>query len=343
MSHLEDVLLRLLTGRGLGVAAFAFAVVGVVVFLVASRLAKHADAVADATGLGRVWIGSLLLAASTSLPELITGVNASLLGAVDIGVGDLFGATLSNMLMLAILDLTYARRRMLHQVALDQTLIATLATVLVVAATAAIAIGGGIALGRVGLDTVFIVAFYVFGMHAVYRSITVVPSVPEQLVLGDTSRTVLRSGLRGFAFAAVGLAVAAPLLVISAQAVATEAGQSQTMVGTILVGLTTSFPEIAATIAAVRMGALDLAVGNIFGSSAFNMCILFVMDLAYGEGPVLAAASPTHVKTGLFAALVLALATMGILARAQSRVGVARIESVAIVFAYVTVVILLVD
>jgi cation:H+ antiporter len=343
MSHLEDVLLRLLTGRGLGVAAFAFAVVGGAVFLMASRLAKHADAVADATGLGRVWVGSLLLAASTSLPELITGVNASLLGAVDIGVGDLFGATLSNMLMLAILDLTYARRRLLHQVALDQTLIAALATVLVLAATAAIAIGGGMALGRVGLATVFIVGFYIFGMHAVYRSITVVPLVPEQLVLGDTNRTVLRGGLRGFAVAAVGLAIAAPLLVISAQAVSIEAGQSQTMVGTILVGLTTSFPEIAATIAAVRMGALDLAVGNIFGSSAFNMCILFAMDLAYGEGSVLGAASPTHVTTGLFAALVLALATMGILARAQSRVGVARIESVAIVFAYVTVVILLID
>lgn len=343
MSQVEDTLLQFLTGRGLAVAAVAFALVGAVVFLVASRLARHADAIADATGLGRVWIGSLLLAASTSLPELITGINAAVLGAVDIGVGDLFGASLSNVVMLAVLDLTHARRRILHHVALDHTLVAALAIVLVTMATVAISVGGFVPIGPVGLDTLLIVALYAFGMHAVYRSIGVAPSVPEQLVLGDTSRTVLRDGLQGFALGALGLVVAAPALVISAQAVAIEAGQSQTMVGTILVGLTTSFPEIAATIAAVRMGALDLAVGNIFGSSAFNMCILFAMDLAYVGGPVLGAASSAHVQTGLFAVLALALGTMGILARAQRRVAVVRIESLGIVAAYVTVVVLLIQ
>lgn len=343
MSGLADALLGLLTGRGVFVPAAAFALVGVVVFLVASRLAKHADAIADATGLGRVWIGSVLLAASTSLPELLTDVNAAVLGAVDIGVGDLFGSTLSNMLLLAVVDIAYAQRRMLHHVALDHTLVAALAIVLTTVATAAVSLGGFVSLGIVGLDTVLIFALYLFGMHAVYRSIGVAPSVPEQLALGDTSGTVLRRGLQGFALGALGLLLAAPALVIAAQAVAIEAGQSQTMVGTILVGFTTSFPEIAATLAALRMGALDLAVGNIFGSNAFNMCILFAMDLAYVGGPVLGAASADHVQTGLFAVLALALGTMGILARAQRRVTVVRIESLGIVAAYVTVVLLLIQ
>lgn len=340
VSEIEDALLPLLTGRGLGLPSAVFALVGAAVFLVASRLAKHADAIADATGLGRVWIGSLLLAASTSLPELTTDVNAALLGAVDIGVGDLFGSTLANMLMLAVLDIAYARRLILHNVALDHTLVASLAIVLTVVATTAISIGGFVPLGVVGLDTVVILGLYLFGMHAVYRSIAV-PSVPKQLELGETGRTVLRGGLVGFGLGALGLLVTAPALVVSAQALAIEAGQSDTMVGTILVGFTTSFPEIAATVAAVRMGAVDLAVGNIFGSNAFNMCILFAMDLAYVGGPVLGAAAAEHVQSGLLAVLALGLGTMGILARAERRVAAVRLESLGIVAAYLTALFLL--
>jgi cation:H+ antiporter len=343
MNALAAMLLDLLTGKGAGVALAGFVVVGTVVFLAAARLAKHSDAIADATGLGRVWIGSLLLAASTSLPELVTDINAAVLGAVDIGVGDLFGSTLANMLVLAVLDLVYARRRILHQVAFDHTLVGTLAIVLTTVATAAVALRGLAPLGIVGLDTVLIVALYLFGMHAVYRSIGVLPSPPEQLELGDTRRGVLIAGVQGFALGALGILVAAPALVITADAVAIETGQTQTAVGTILVGAATSFPEIAATVAAVRMGAFDLAVGNIFGSNAFNMCVLFAMDLAYRGGPVLAAASPTHVLTGLFAVLTLALGVMGILARAQRRLGVVRVESLLIVAAYLTVLALLVE
>jgi cation:H+ antiporter len=140
----------------------------------------------------------------------------------------------------------------------------------------------------------------------------------------------------------LGLLVAAPALVITAQAVALETGQTDTMVGTVLVGVTTGFPEIAATVSAVRMGALDLAVGNIFGSNAFNMCVLFAMDVVYVGGPVLASASTTHVLTGLCAVLTLALGVMGILARAQRRIGVVRVESLLIVAVYAGVLWLLI-
>jgi cation:H+ antiporter len=335
MDYLDQMAFLALTGKGLGLPATVFVLLGGLVFIAASRLAKHADAISDATGLGRVWIGSVLLAASTSLPELLTDVNAAAVGAVDIGVGDLFGSTLANMVVLAILDIVYARRRILHNVAFDHVLVAALAIVLTTLATAGIAANGFARLGPVGLETVLIVGLYLFGMHAVFRSIGVVASPPVQLTLGDTRRTVLLRGARGFALGTIALALTAPALVVTARAVALEAGQTETMVGTVLVGVTTSFPEIAATVAAVRAGAFDLAVGNIFGSSAINMCILFAMDVAYAGESVLAAAATTHVQTGLAAVLVLGLGTMGILARAQRRFGVLRVESLFIVAVYV--------
>jgi hypothetical protein len=102
------------------------------------------------------------------LPELLTDVNAAAVGAVDIGVGDLFGSTLANMVVLAILDIVYARRRILHNVAFDHVLVGALAIVLTTLATAGIVANGFARLGPVGLETVLIVGLYLFGMHAVY-------------------------------------------------------------------------------------------------------------------------------------------------------------------------------
>ena len=124
------------------------------------------------------------------------------------------------------------------------------------------------------------------------------------------------------------------MLVLSAEALSLESGLSHAFVGTLLVGVTTSFPEMAATVSAVRLGALDLAVGNIFGSNAFNMVVLLVMDLFYLRGPVLGIASRDHLLTVLVAVTCLALGIMAILSRAQRRSGPVLLESALIVAAY---------
>jgi cation:H+ antiporter len=228
-------------------------------------------------------------------------------------------------------------------VAVDHTLVGVLAIAMTALATAAIAAGGFLSLGPIGLESLIIIAIYVFGMHAVYRAIAVAPSPPTQLELGATGASVLASGVRGFVLAAAAILIVAPLLVIAGQAVAVESGQSETLIGTALVGLTTSFPELGATVAAVRMRAFDLAVGNIFGSNAFNLCIFFAMDVAYGGLPLAQAVSPQHVVSGQFAVLVLALGVLGILARANRRIADVRLESCLIVAAYGALIVLLLD
>jgi cation:H+ antiporter len=331
----KDLVLAVLTGRGALLPLLVFAVSGAAVFKIASRLARHADAIADATGLGRIWIGTVLLAASTSLPEITTDVSAAALGAIDIGIGDLMGSTLANMLILAALDIVWTRRLLLQQAAVDHVLGGALAAVLTSIAGVAIAAGGFGRLGPVGFDTLLILLVYLLGMNAVYAASQVNrPPPTEQMELGETQTTLLRTGLRGIGLATLGLLAAAPLLVVAAEAVAIEAGVSQSFIGTTLLGLTTSFPEIVASIAAVRMGAIDLAVGNIFGSNAFNMCILFAMDLASPGAPLLARASPSHVQSALCAVLAISLGMMGIMARTQRRFAIVRTESTLIVATY---------
>lgn len=338
---MKAYVLELLTGQGPWLPLGTFVLLGAVIFAVASRLARAADAIADATGLGRAWIGVILLAGTTSLPEITTDVNASLLGAPDIGVGDLMGSTLANMLILGMLDMVYARRHILQGVSPNHAIVGLLAITLTVIAGTAISVGGFGRIGHVGIESLLIFAVYLFGMRVFYRMTRataqgLIPEEPGARV--RPTEAARRAGLRdaawAFGLAAIVLGLIAPLLVISAEAVSAETGMSETFIGTLLVGFTTSFPEIAASVAAVRLGAIDLAVGNIFGSNAFNMCVLLFMDVSYLQGPVVAAVSSEHVLSSQIAVLCMSFGVLGVLGKIERRTAAARVESILIVASY---------
>lgn len=332
---LKQAALQALTGHGTGLPALAFLLAGALVFALGSQLARGADVIAETTGLGRAWVGTVLLAASTSLPEIATAVNAALLGIPDIGVGDLMGAMLVNMLILAIVSLVFARQRILQSVALSHAAVGLLAIVLTVIAATSIAAGGMGRIGWIGIETLLMGALYAVGMRAFFRQVSDTPGGrPARTTEDPAQKRRQQRALRGFAAAALLLAVIAPLLVVSAEAVALESGLTEALVGTLLVGFTTSFPEMAATIAAVRMRAYDLAVGNVYGSNAFNMAILLLMDIAYRDGPVLASVSRAHLVSAQVAVLCMAFGLMAILRRLQQREGPARTESILIIVCY---------
>lgn len=138
----------------------------------------------------------------------------------------------------------------------------------------------------------------------------------------------------GFAAAALAILVAAPLLADSAVKIAEATGISTTFIGTSLVAITTSLPELVTTFAAVRLGAFDLAVGNLFGSNAFNMCVMFFADVAYRPGSLLNAVNNTHAVTALVGILLMNVGLMGIIYRAKKRFPLIEPNGVLIVVGY---------
>lgn len=82
-------------------------------------LSRSADAIAEQTKIGRVWIGTVLLAGATSLPEVCTDMSAAWFGAVDLAVGDLFGSSIANMLILAVLDPVPPHEQVLKKAAFE--------------------------------------------------------------------------------------------------------------------------------------------------------------------------------------------------------------------------------
>jgi cation:H+ antiporter len=297
-----------------------FVVMAIVVVMAGIALTRCADAFAEATGLGRIWVGSIALAAATSLPELATDITAIRLGSPNLAVGDLFGSTMANMLILAIIDLLPPRRGVLRQATIDQTLMAALAICLTTLAAILIFIHPSISIGGVSPGSVLIFMSYLVGIWAIYqylsssdRKTEIKESQAPQHELEPLKPIVIR-----FLISTGIIFTAAPLLAWSAKGIAEVTGLGGTFVGTLFVGLVTSLPELSSCLAAVRIGAFDLAVGNLFGSNAFNMAIFLPLDLAMPESIYLSL-DTNHVLSALIGVMLMALGTAAIVYRAKGR------------------------
>jgi len=287
---------------------FMFVLSGAVIVFAGAKLSQYGDQLAEMTKLGRLWIGVVLMAAATSLPEVFTTVSAGWLNMPDLAAGDLFGAGLSNMLTLGLIDLLHRRARVWQQAALGHTLTAALAMVLTGLAAFFVLLQINVNHLGVGLGSLTLMILYVLGMRLVFRQEDMVRRQREQEALVEgtlakqdavSRRVELQRAVGGFVACALALLVVAPFLAWSANRIADETGTSATFIGTSLVAITTSLPELVASIAAVRLGAFDLAVGNLFGSNAFNMAAFAFVDLAYRDGSVLSSVSTTHALTAL--------------------------------------------
>lgn len=331
---------EILAGTGPIISIAVLAVLGAAVFLVASRLAHDADAIAEETGWGGLWMGSMLLAAATSLPELLTDVNAVLLDVPDIGAGDLFGSTLANMAILATVNLIFIGRHLFKNVGKEHALVGTVAIGLMLVTGIGILTGGLLRIGHIGIETLLIAVFYLVFMRMLWKS-SQAKGDGQQAVPRTPQRRRLRRAWIRFGLATAALVFLAPMLVVTAEIFAHESGLTTTFVGTLIIGLTTSFPEMSAVYAAVRIGAYDLAVGDIFGSNAFNMVIFLPMDVFYSKGPVLASVSSDHLLTILMGVICLSVGVAAVLLRTPRRRGPAVWESVLILVVYLGGIVLL--
>jgi cation:H+ antiporter len=316
----------------------------VLVVLAGTKLARYGDQIAEITGLGGLWIGVVLMAGATSLPEIFTDVSAALINEPDLAAGDLFGSNMANMLILGIIDMMHRQKRIWQQATFEHALSAGLAIFLTGLAAFLILRGSDVQYGGIGLGSMLLLLMYVFGMRVVFRQATMkrrqreLELVVEGQTAEDSKQSSKREGLRraivGFAASALVLLVAAPFLAGSASEIAEQSGISTTFVGTTLLGITTSLPELVTTIAAVRLGAFDLAVGNLFGSNAFNMAAFFFVDVAFSGGPIFHAVSDTHAMTALWSILLMSVALMGIIYRVEKRYMLIEPDSFAIILGY---------
>jgi cation:H+ antiporter len=246
------------------------------------------------------------------------------------------------MLILALIDLMPPRRQVLHSVALDHVLAASLAISLNAFAAVLVMIRPTASVLGVSPGSIALFLAYVAGARAVYRHATREGATVTAAVLerGDRPTLSLRHVVVGFVTASLVILAASPAFAWSAKGIAEISGLGNTFVGTWLLGLATSLPELVACLAAVKMRAFDLAVGNLFGSNAFNMAIFLALDLAQPSS-IFAALDPAHALSGLAAVILMSLGIAAIVYRAKRRFAMLEPGSLLILAAYCGVLVLL--
>lgn len=302
-------------------ALFQFALTAAIIIVAGTYLSHFADQIAERTGFGRLLIGSILLAGATSLPELSVDISAVSKGMADLAIGDLMGSSLFNLLILAVLDLsTHSKGKMLSRAsarhALSGNVSAALTALVALSLLTKPILAGGEVLG-ISYGLWLIALGYLFGVRLIYCDQKASRLEAETTGAADSAGTWHRPAL-GFIAAAGVIVVAGPYMAEAAGVIADASGLGKTFVGTTLVAFSTSLPELVASLAALRMGAHDLAIGNVLGSNAFNMLLLIPLDLVH-KGPILASVSQSHVITCLAAIVATLVVVLGQLYQVERR------------------------
>jgi len=297
----------------------------VLILFAGTKLARYGDAIAHKTGLSGLWIGLVLLSAITSVPEIATGVSsAALVGSADLALGTLFGSNLFNLAILAFIDVCHPFTPILSVVSSRHILLAIGAMLLTGVAAVSILAGdalSGIALGWLGIPSIIILLVYLFLIRRMFKleqssQSATAPNEPEQQ--RDTSLGMV---WLKFSLAAVVVIGAGIWISFIGDDIAQATGWGASFVGSLFLAISTSAPELVVTFAALRLGAVDMAVADILGSNMFNMAIIFLADVFYTQQAILSSASSVHTFTAVAGILMSLLVIIALRFRQKKKLG----------------------
>jgi cation:H+ antiporter len=297
---------------------------GAVIAVAGARLSRYGDILADKLSLPASWIGLVLMASVTSLPELVAGVSAvAAADAPNIAVGDALGSCVFNLAVLVVVDFLHRDEPVYRRASQGHILSAGFGVVMIGFAGLNVLLGAkaaSLAVWQVGAYAPIIAGLYLVAMRSVYQY------EREQFaahVLEEAGRypgITLRQAALQYALAALAVLAAGIALPFVGARLAEATGWHRTFVGTLFVAGATSLPELVVTVSALRIGAVDMAIANLLGSNLFNVLILAVDDVFFRKGPLLAFVSPLHAVSAVSAVVMTGIVVVALLYRPKTRV-----------------------
>jgi cation:H+ antiporter len=316
-----------------------FAICAGIILISGTYLSKYGDIIAEKTGLGRTWIGVILMASVTSLPELVTGISSvALFDLPDIAAGNILGACMLNLLMIPVLDFIGGSAPLSTRVHQGHILTAGFGILMLGLVTLSTMLGTSLpSIGWIGVNSLILLAIYVLAMRMVFsyekkRIAEFVKEIAEEVQYRHVSTSKAYTMFGVHALLIIGAAIYLPHL---GDEIAARTGLGETFVGSVFIALSTTLPELVVSVSAIKIGAADMAVGNLFGSNVFNIFVLAIDDLFYTGGPLLAQVSRNHLVSSVSAMVALSIAVIGLTYRADKKPTFFAWDSLAILAVYV--------
>lgn len=300
-----------------------FALCVVLIGTAGPLLCRNADIIAEETGMSGSWVGLVILASVTSLPELALGASAIRLTArPDIAIGDALGSCVFNLVLIAVLDMGLRGPGLFQQAGARHVLSGAFGIVLVGITGLFLLLppgASGPALYHVGLSCPLLLVLYALAMRSLFihgGRVAQPPATAAAPVRARLRRAIMRYTLGAVVVVAAGIGLS-----LAAEHVAQRMHWQMSFMGTLFVAGATSVPELAVSLAALRIRAIDMAIANLLGSNLFDMLIVAIDDLLFTDGPVLRHVAPTHAVSALITIIMTALVIVGLISRPARRRG----------------------
>lgn len=276
-----------------------------IIIFTGTKLTHYGDIIAEKTGLGRLLIGAALFPLVNSLPEITSSSGAAWINAPDLAIGNIFGSIMFNLTIIAIADFAKGPGPLLREVSTGQILTAILGIILCAIAALSMLIKSSLLFVGVGIDSLILIILYFLGIVVIFKySKKTKPGdalgVPEE---NYTAYSLPLTNIK-FLIAAIIILFTALKLTQVANSLADLTGWGTTFVGTTLLAIITSLPELITALAAIRIKAYDLAVGIVLGANVLDMTIPFFSDIFYDGPPILSVVSPQHIMSALIAIIL---------------------------------------
>ncbi|GGB91265.1 cation transporter [Marinobacterium zhoushanense] len=318
-----------------------FAACVLVILGTGTRITRIVDQLADRIRIGEALAGGVLMGAATSLSGSVLSVTAAWNGHPELAVSNALGGIAVQTVFLAIADITYRRANLEHAAASAENMMQTSLLIALLALIALAPLLPDFTLWEIHPITFCLLLLYLYGLGLVKRvrdtplwratkTRSTRPDIPEVRNI----RLSLPLLLVKFLALMLVLGTSGWLLEHVASGIAEQTGLSETMIGVLLTATSTSLPELVTCLAAVRQGALTLAVGGIIGGNAFDTLFTAASDIAYRDGSIYHAISDTTLAWTVLTLLMSAFLMMGLIRREEQ--GFARIgfESLAVLLLY---------
>lgn len=241
---------------------------GLTVFL-SFRLSYYADLLNKTTNISGVFIGGILLAGITSLPELVTCLSSIFLNNPYLAIGDILGSNFFNIAMMCFFDILFIKTMFYNYTKNRYYLIYVL---LILNYLIMYLFMGGtfnLEIFNIGLPSFIIIITYIFYLKNAKEEKT------KKEVITTKEHVLLKFFLVGLFMVIVSILLTLVVNLIAGK----NPNVASSFIGAILLGITTSMPEVITFIALVKMKSFDLALSDIIGSNLFNLLILAIGDI----------------------------------------------------------------
>ena len=241
-----------------------FLVLSFLVMFSSIKLSYYGDALSNETKLGKEFVGGLLIASITSLPELVTSISAVLLNNPRLSFGDILGSNMFNIFVLSVFNIFFFKKMMFKNIDIRYKI----ESLILILEYLCIYISSKIK--SFDLTTFLMIILY---LVYIFRVIKI--GKEEE---SSNSKRINNPGLKFFLTAII-LIILSILLTGEADKIShIYPNISSSTIGAILLGITTSLPEVVSTYTLIKIDNIDMAISNMLGSNIFNFFILSISD-----------------------------------------------------------------